>query len=104
MGEYAAALSSYETAAALCKPEVLAPIEHKLGNIYARRGEWEPAESHLEAALAASGATGPRGERAKIYVDWSLAAYRYGQANAELQLAQQALQLAEEGDDQQALA
>ncbi len=104
MGEYAAALKSYETAAALCSAEALPIIEQKLGNVYGRRGEWELAESHLEAALFALGEAGPAGERAKIYADWSLAAYRHGQAARALELAHLALELAEAGGDRQALA
>ena len=60
LGAYTAALASYETAAALCEPSdpVLAEIEHKLGKIHARRGEWSAAETHFEAALVIAGADG----------------------------------------------
>ena len=51
LGEYGGALASYETAAALGDGDNLSGIERKLGNVYQRRGEWELAESHLEAAL-----------------------------------------------------
>jgi len=104
MGEYPAALNSYETAAALCDPDRLSHIEHKLGNLYVRRGEWELAESHLEAALSALGEAGPAGERAKIYADWSLATHHQGQVEKASKLAHQALDLAETVHDTHALS
>jgi len=121
MGEYPAALNSYETAAALCDHvlegidtrsassaealyERLSHIEHKLGNLYVRRGEWELAESHLEAALAVLGEAGPAGERAKIYADWSLAAHHRGQIEEASKLAHQALDLTETVHDTHALS
>jgi DNA-binding SARP family transcriptional activator/Tfp pilus assembly protein PilF len=104
LGEYGNALKSYETAAALCAPPALANVEHKIGNVYERRGEWDQAESHLEAALAAIERGGPSGERARIYADWSLAAYHRGQVDQAMNLAEQALGQAEAAHDIQALA
>jgi DNA-binding SARP family transcriptional activator/Tfp pilus assembly protein PilF len=103
LGEYAAALASYETAAALSPPDALAAIEHKLGAVYMRRGEWAHAQSHLEAAAAAT-AEGSAGLRARIYADWSLTAQRRGQPDAARELAGQALALAETASDARALA
>lgn len=104
LGEYGGALKSYETAAALCEPETLAGIEHKLGNVYARRGEWELAESHLHAALEALPSEGYAAERAHISADRSLSARQRGQRDAALALAQEALALAEDAGDMRALA
>ncbi len=104
LGEYANALKSYETAAALCAPSALASVEHKLGNVYERSGEWDLAESHLEAALSALDETGSPGERARVYADWSLAAYHRGEIAQALNLAQEALNLAETAHDTRALA
>ena len=53
-GEYAAALASYETAAALSPAAELGAIEHRLGQVRHRRGEWALATAHFEAALAAT--------------------------------------------------
>lgn len=103
LGEYGSALKSYETAAALCPPSDLASVEHKLGNVYERRGEWDLAESHLEAALLAL-ETGPAGDRARVYADWSLAAHHRGNIDLALKLARQALDLAEAAHDTRALA
>ncbi|MFL5663836.1 MAG: AAA family ATPase [Ktedonobacteraceae bacterium] len=104
LGEYNAALKSYETAAALCEPAALANLEHKLGNVHQRRGAWELAESHYEAALRELGDVGSTAERAQIYADWSLTAHRRSDIEHAQKLAQQALDLAEEARDQRALA
>ncbi|GAB4433264.1 MAG: AAA family ATPase [Anaerolineae bacterium] len=127
LGEYSAALTSYETAAALlenasaqAKPggdetniasspprlsaSASARIEHKLGNVHHRRGEWELAESYFQAALAAEKESGQPGESARLYADWSLTAHHHGQATKALNLAQRARELAESAGDTQALA
>ncbi|MFQ5857758.1 MAG: AAA family ATPase, partial [Anaerolineae bacterium] len=104
LGEYGAALTSYKTAAALCDPGNLARVEHKLGKVYHRRGEWEPAESHFQAALMLHEETGPAGERARLHADWSLTAHHRGQTERALELARQALDLAETAGDTRALA
>ncbi|HEX9412190.1 MAG TPA: tetratricopeptide repeat protein, partial [Ktedonobacterales bacterium] len=104
LGEYAAALASYETAAALCEPEELANVEHKLAMVYMRRGQWDRAESHLEAAIGALGASGPPDARARIYADWSLTARRLGHGEQAQELAGRALELAEAAADARALA
>ncbi len=104
LGEYGDALRSYETAAALCAPSALAGVERKLGNVYERRGEWDLAESHLEAALYALGEIDLAGERARVYVDWSRVAHHRGEFTQALSLAQKALSLAEDAQDTRALA
>lgn len=119
LGEYSAALTSYETAAAVLGGEEtgrrgseeriishasLARVEHKLGNVHHRRGDWELAESYFQAALAAQKKAGPDGESARLYADWSLTAHHQGQTNIALHLAQQARELAESLGDTQALA
>jgi predicted ATPase/DNA-binding SARP family transcriptional activator len=100
LGEYSAALRSYETAAVLSAGENLARIEQKLGTVYVRRGEWDRAENHFEAALRASKGS----ERSTLYADWSLAAYRRGQTQKAIELAKRALSLAGASQDRQALA
>lgn len=111
LGEYSAALTSYETAAALLGGETATPsastlprLEHKLGNVHHRRGEWELAESYFQAALAAQKGSGQPGESARLYADWSLSAHHHGQATKALNLAQRARELAESTGDTQALA
>jgi DNA-binding SARP family transcriptional activator/Tfp pilus assembly protein PilF len=103
LGDYSAALASYETAAALGDPTTLAGVEHKLGIVYQRRGEWELAKSHLQAALSALGDSGPSSERARLYADLSLTIHHQGQTGQAVRLARQALELAEAAGDMRAL-
>jgi predicted ATPase len=119
LGMYGAALTSYETSAALCGPDAVASLEQKLGGVYLRRGDWELAESHFEAALDSlssseflgsdddqEGSKSHRldGVKARIYSDWSLAVRHRGQLERALSLATEALALAELAQDIQARA
>lgn len=104
LGEYSAALTSYETAAALHDPIDLANVEHKLGRVYHRLGEWELAESHFQAALAEPGEKQNSGQRGRVCADWSLTAHHRGQADRALNLAHQALELADAAGDTRARA
>jgi DNA-binding SARP family transcriptional activator len=104
LGEYTNAIKSYETAAALCALIALANVEHKLGNVYERLGEWDLAESHYETTLHIFGQVGSEGERAKVYADWSRVVHHRGQIERAINLAKQALDLAEEAQDTRALA
>ena len=104
LGEYGEALGSYETAAALSDGEALAGIEHKLGTVYGRRGEWESAESHLEAALSSYGENGPAGKKARVYADRSLVAYHRGDIAEAQELATHAFRLAQDAGDMRAQA
>ncbi len=96
-GEYAAALQAYEAAAAT-GPSDPAAIEHKLGQVYDRRGEPELAELHLLSALELGG------ESARVEVDRSLVAHRRGDDQVAVALAERALELATESGDAQAIA
>ena len=93
-GDYAAAIASYETAAALAaEPEA---IDRKLGSVYLRRGEYDIAEAHLSDAL----------ERSKddtvttgILVDLSLAARRRGLHETATKHAGEAVERAARSED-----
>jgi predicted ATPase len=108
-GLYESALTSYERAAALAGDASipgapsLAALEHKLGGLYHRLGDWDLAESQFQSALSAWGEAAA-GERARLYADWSLTAHHRGDTSRALQLANQALSLAETGADPRALA
>ena len=54
-GDYGAAFASYETAAALADRVSLPEIEHRIGLLHLRRGEWELARPRL--LLQATGST-----------------------------------------------
>ena len=103
-GEYAGALMSYETAAALSKTAGVATLEHKLGGVRQRRGEWELAESHFKSALAALVEEGAPSVRARVHADWSLTAHSVGDSKRAKDLARKALHLAKEPEDVRALA
>ena len=106
LGTYTAALASYEAAAALCDPAsaALAAVEHKLGNVHARRGEWPSAEAHFAAALDMAGGAAGRTAPGRIQADWSLAAHAQGQAERAAALARDALTAAESADDRRGVA
>ncbi|MBI4790309.1 MAG: AAA family ATPase [Chloroflexi bacterium] len=101
-GDYTAALASYE-AAARSLAAVTPALDHKLGALRQRRGEWAQAEEHFQNALARLGDDAPS-ERARVHADWSLTAHQQGRhADAE-RLARRALALAQAVDDLRALA
>ena len=103
VGDYAGALSSYESAAAECGPEELPRIEHKLGGVHQRRGEWERAQARFAVALEALG-TRDAGLRARILTDLSLTLYHAGSPDRAAALAEEARALAETAADRRALA
>jgi DNA-binding SARP family transcriptional activator/tetratricopeptide (TPR) repeat protein len=104
LGEYDAALTAYEAAAARCAPGELPTVEHKLGGLHLRRGDWDAAEAHLEAALTVLGPDGDPATRARIEADRSLTAHRRGEPGRAQELAGAALALAQEAGDTTALA
>jgi tetratricopeptide (TPR) repeat protein len=103
LGEYRDAVAKFESAAALTTDLDQARIEHKLGTVHHRWGEWELAESYYEEALAILG-EGRSAGHARLYADWSMAAYHRGHAERAALLAREALMLAEEANDARALA
>jgi len=105
-GAYAAALERFEAAAALVSEpgERLGEIEHKIGDVYYRMGEWAQAENHFQSALDMLGSSGSQAECARIFADWSRTAHRQGQADRAQDLATQALKLAETAGDARSLA
>ena len=103
-GRYSHALTAYEAAASQCEPRHLWALEHKLGNVWQRLGEWQSSESHFESALAGLGDRGPAGTRARIYADWSLTRHHRGREAQAAGLARDSLKLAEQAEDARALA
>ncbi|HET7377108.1 MAG TPA: tetratricopeptide repeat protein, partial [Anaerolineae bacterium] len=102
-GEYQAALQNYETAAALdrSRPDHVAHIEHRLGQVHQRQGKRDLAETHFAAALRT---LDEPSVQAQIYTDWSLNAQHRGETDRAIGLAQQALNLAEAAADRRTLA
>ena len=103
IGEYAVALSSYESAAADRAGADLARLEHKLAGVHQRRGEWERAERRSAIALEALGDQ-DEGLRSRILADLSLTFHQTGQAQRARVLAAEARELAESAGDRRAQA
>ena len=95
LGEYTAALISFEQAAAGSEAGDLPRLEHKIGQVYYRRGEWELAERQFERAAAAWSVATMSGELARVYVDWSMTAYRAGNMAQAIRMAESARELAD---------
>jgi tetratricopeptide (TPR) repeat protein len=103
VGDYAGALASYESAAAVADEGELAAIEHKLGGVYGRRGEWGRSEARLVLALDAAPA-GAQALRARIVADLALTLHQAGRADDAAARAAEALELADAAADRQAQA
>lgn len=98
LGDYAAAIAHFEVAAALAGPERHAIIDHRLGLVHARRGEWARADSYLVDALASA----PEHDsvtRSGLLADRSAIAHRAGDPSSARDLARHALRLARVADD-----
>ena len=102
-GDYSAALPSYEAAAAEASKGEIAGIEHRIGLVHDRRGEWELADVSFTAALEALPENADA-LRARIVADQSLTAHRRGRDDQALVLAQEALALATAAGDRRARA
>ena len=117
-GDYTAALTSYQTALRHSQASVqeIGRLHHKMGDVYHRQGEWDLAESSFDAAARSlgdlAGGAGAAGETgvssfaslSRLYADWSRTVRRGGQPERAHDMAAQALALAEEAGDAQALA
>jgi tetratricopeptide (TPR) repeat protein len=96
IGDYAGALTSYEAAAA--SSEDVARVEHKLGGVYQRRGEWDRAQARYAVALETCA---DAGLRARILTDLSLTLHQAGEHDRAAALA---AEVAAQATDPQALA
>jgi DNA-binding SARP family transcriptional activator/predicted ATPase len=103
LGDYARALANYESAAAQSDAAAAARIEHKIGGVHVRRGEWDRAEARLVAALAAAPADA-LGLRARIRADLALTMQHAGRTERAVTEASEALELAKAGADARAEA
>ena len=107
-GEYGAALASYELAAASggVPDRAVAVLEHKIGNVHARRGDRDLARSHYESALEVleSPGGGSSGDLARLHADLSLLSHLQNRPERAGEFARRALGLAEEAGDARARA
>lgn len=102
-GDYAGALASFESAAAHTDHGDLARIEHKLGAVHARRGDWERAEARFALAQEALG-TDDDGLLARVLADRSLVLHQAGRPDQAIAMAEEARELAEAAADGRAQA
>ncbi|MEO5610597.1 MAG: AAA family ATPase [Ornithinibacter sp.] len=101
-GDYSGAQASLEAAAADSSPDQLPQVEHRLGRLHHRRGDYALARAHLERALEGT-PPGRPADRARITADLSLAAQAAGGGELARALATEAHALAEDGTDLRAL-
>jgi DNA-binding SARP family transcriptional activator/predicted ATPase len=104
LGNYDTALAAYAAALGAAAPGNQAELEHKLGSLHLRRGDWDAAEHHFALTLRALGSLGAEARRADVTAGRSLAAHRQGHDDDALALAEEALALAERAGDPAALA
>jgi DNA-binding SARP family transcriptional activator/predicted ATPase len=90
LGQYGEALRAYEQASAQAPLAYLPHLEHKVGQVYLRRGDWELAVRRFELAEQGWGDAAA----SQLYLDWSYTVYRQGNVAAANQLAQRAQQRA----------
>jgi tetratricopeptide (TPR) repeat protein len=105
-GEYLEAVAAYQTAAAQTEaPATLARLEHKLGLVHERRGNWEAADAHFAAGLEVLPEDAEHAPlRVRLYADRSLTAHRQERSVEARALASTALDLAEATGDAAVLA
>jgi DNA-binding SARP family transcriptional activator len=103
VGDYAGALASYESAAAECEPDQLAVIEHKIGGVYGRLGEWGRSEARLTTALERV-PPGAHGLQARIVADLALTLHQGGRSEDAAARGREALEVAEAAADRRAEA
>jgi DNA-binding SARP family transcriptional activator len=94
LGQYTAALNHFERAAITCPPQHLSALEHKIAQVYYRRGDWSAAEIHFQQAESAAASHALADELARIYIDWGSAAYRAGDSRKAQDLLEKARPLA----------
>lgn len=104
LGRYAAALASYEVAAAGAHAERLAALEAQIASIHQRRGDWALATQHLDAGLNLLTTESSRALRAWLTAELSLTCHQAGQRAEAQRLAAEAHALAEQSGDRRALA
>jgi DNA-binding SARP family transcriptional activator len=103
VGDYVGALVSYESAAAHAESSAVARIEHKLGGVHQRRGEWDRAEARFAVALETA-ETGDEALRARILADLALTLNHSGRGGRAAAVAGEARALAEAAADLRAQA
>jgi predicted ATPase len=101
-GDYVSAIRSYEAGLAHAA-QPTHELEHALGRVYHRLGEWDLAEHHFQSAFNRLDLSAHLA-RAALLSDWSLTCCSRGELENARQLASEALRLAQASESAQALA
>jgi DNA-binding SARP family transcriptional activator/tetratricopeptide (TPR) repeat protein len=97
-GHYETATSELRTAAAHADGELLALVEHRIGDLNRILGRFELAEESFARA------EGQHPRPSELYADWALLKQRTGDGEMAVQMASRAESSARESDDDRALA
>lgn len=104
LGNYRAAIESLEKAAAVALPQDVAVLEHKLGEVHLRRGDYDLSQSHFVIALETLEKGSDRVSEAHLLAAMSSNAHRKGELAEAVRLADRALEAANTSSDERALA
>ena len=104
MGEYKKAIDAYVAAAGHAQSAAIPGIEHKLGEVHLRRGDWELAQSHFALALDALQEDDDPETEARLLAAMSLNAYRQSRMDEAVGLAERALAAAHASANTRAVA
>lgn len=104
LGQYQAGINQYLIALQLRDPAGHFSLFHKIGKVHDRMGVWAKAEDNFQKALDAQPVGIGARPQAQIYADWSLTAHHSGQLDRSMELAREALSLAEQAGDTRTLA
>lgn len=104
LGDYRRAVDSFEKAASLATSEKIPVLEHKLGEVHLRRGDYDLSQSHFIVALETLQRGGDPISEARLLAAMSFNAHRKGQLAEATSLAERALEAASASGDERALA
>jgi DNA-binding SARP family transcriptional activator/Flp pilus assembly protein TadD len=104
LGSYGDAINHFESAASLAGPAEKALVEHRLGKVYFRRGEYELAQRQFEMAERSWQQDLGDESQARLYADWAYLAHRRNDLAQSERKAERALELAQSSNDATALS
>lgn len=104
LGDYKDAVDSFEKAAALAPPHLVPVLEHKLGEVHLRRGDYDLSQSHFVVALETLDKSENRITEARLLAAMSFNAHRKGELEEATALAERSLKAATASADERALA
>ena len=95
MGCYLEAAKSFQTTAAHANAELIPIIEHRLGQVYDRLGNWDHAGDYFQSALSSLSEQGDKSLTIRVLADWSVTNLHSGNLKAAKDQAEKALILAD---------